>query len=64
MPGQLLNPSLELFDTDPVRSSDHKPYFGDLHVHTKWSFDAFAFGTIATPRDAYRYALGNQINHP
>lgn len=64
MPGQLLNPSLELFDTDPVRSSDRKPYFGDLHVHTKWSFDAFAFGTIATPRDAYRYALGYPINHP
>ena len=33
-------------------------YFGDLHVHTTYSFDAFAFGTLATPHDAYRYALG------
>jgi hypothetical protein len=64
MPGQLLNPSLDLFDTNAARSSDRKPFFGDLHVHTKWSFDAFAFGTIATPRDAYRYALGYPINHP
>ena len=39
-------------------------YFGDLHVHTTYSFDAFAFGTIATPADAYRYARGERIRHP
>ena len=39
-------------------------YFGDLHVHTTYSFDAFIFGTLATPYDAYRYAKGEAIRHP
>jgi len=39
-------------------------YFGDLHVHTTNSLDAFQFGTLATPDDAYRYAQGEAIKHP
>ena len=40
------------------------PYFGDLHVHTRYSFDAYVFGVTATPYDAYRYAKGEMIKHP
>ena len=40
------------------------PYFGDLHVHTRYSFDAYVFGVNATPYDAYRYAKGQMIKHP
>ncbi len=38
--------------------------FGELHVHTQLSFDAFIFGVRATPDDAYRYARGEEITHP
>ena len=43
---------------------ERQAYFGDLHVHTRFSFDAFMFGTRATPDDAYRYARGEAITHP
>ena len=51
-----------------IRATDtptlRKAYFGDLHVHTANSFDAFTIGTLATPHDAYRYAKGEAISHP
>ena len=48
----------------PGYNEDKNVYFGDLHVHTKHSFDAYIFGTTATPDDAYKYAKGNSIQHP
>lgn len=38
-------------------------YFGDLHVHTRLSVDAFAFGALGYPDDAYRYARGEPVKH-
>ncbi|MDA1076234.1 MAG: DUF3604 domain-containing protein [Proteobacteria bacterium] len=37
--------------------------FGDLHVHTRYSFDAYIFNVRATPDDAYRYAKGEPLKH-
>jgi hypothetical protein len=36
-------------------------YFGNFHVHTRWSFDASINGAIAGPDEAYRWAKGEQI---
>ena len=38
-------------------------YFGDLHLHTGYSMDAFAFGTRTTPEDSYRYAMGEPVEY-
>ena len=47
-------------EPNPLRNA----YFGDLHVHTNFSYDAFLNGTRATPHDAYRYAKGEALTHP
>lgn len=47
--------------TAPERNA----YFGEQHVHTSWSFDAYIFGNhITGPADAYKYAKGETIKHP
>src|SRR5215467_1514473 len=44
---------------------DRKAFFGETHVHTSWSFDAYIFGnTMTGPADAYKYAKGETIKHP
>lgn len=50
---------------DPMRDPPRRQvYFGDLHAHTWYSFDAFIFGSRTTPDDAYRYARGEPLRHP
>jgi len=39
-------------------------YFGDLHIHTKNSFDAYIFNVRSTPDDVYRFAKGESVRHP
>ena len=38
-------------------------YFGDLHIHTGWSFDAYVSNVRTTPDDAYRFGKGEAIPH-
>ena len=47
-----------------AEAQERNAYFGETHVHTGWSFDAYIFGnTKTTPADAYRYAKGEPIKH-
>lgn len=48
----------------PAEHAQVRPLFGDLHMHTAFSFDAFTFKTTATPDDAYEFAQGRPLAHP
>jgi hypothetical protein len=41
-----------------------RPLFGDLHVHTSYSFDSYLSSQRRDPWDAYRYAKGEAIVLP
>jgi hypothetical protein len=45
----------------PAPNPDNNVYFGDVHVHTGWSFDALTNGSKTTPTDAYAWAQGKPI---
>ncbi|MGO4840145.1 DUF3604 domain-containing protein, partial [Rhizobiaceae sp. 2RAB30] len=48
-----------------AQAQERQAYFGETHVHTGWSFDAYIFGnTLTGPADAYAYAKGQPIKHP
>jgi hypothetical protein len=43
------------------RNFPTRPFFGDTHLHTSFSFDAGAFGARLGPSDAYRFAKGEEV---
>ena len=45
-----------------TKNTNKNLYWGDLHVHTTLSFDAYIGGNRATPNDAYRFAKGETIS--
>ncbi len=47
-------------DSNPLRNA----YFGDLHVHSSYSSDAYMWRVRLTPQDAYRYAFGESVLLP
>jgi len=44
-------------DVNPLRNA----YFGETHIHTSYSLDAYLGGTRLTPSDAYRFAKGEEV---
>ncbi len=46
-------------------NAERNAYFGETHLHTSWSVDAWVMGNRLTgPADAYKYAKGEAIKHP
>ena len=43
------------------RGFPEKPLWGDTHLHTNLSMDAGLFGNRLPPRDAYRFARGEEV---
>jgi hypothetical protein len=44
---------------------ERNAYFGETHIHTSWSVDAWVMGNrITGPDEAYKYAQGQTIKHP
>ena len=43
------------------RTFPTRPFFGDTHLHTSLSFDAGAAGARLGPKEAYRFAKGEQV---
>lgn len=49
----------------PQPNPERNVYFGETHVHTSWSLDAWLGGDrITDPGDAYKYFKGQPIKHP
>ena len=47
------------------KNPDRNAYFGEEHIHTSWSVDAWLMGNrITGPDEAYKYAQGQTIKHP
>ena len=47
------------------KNPERNAYFGEEHIHTSWSVDAWVMGNRLTgPGDAYKYAQGETIKHP
>ncbi len=52
-------------EQSPKPNPDRNAYFGDEHIHTSWSVDAWLMGNRLTgPDDALKYAQGQTIKHP
>lgn len=52
-------------DSLPPPNPDRDVFFGQTHLHTSWSLDAYVIGnTVTGPEEAYRYAMGEPVKHP
>jgi len=59
---QQVHPAKPAYSPYAGRNFPTRPFFGDTHLHTSFSMDAGAFGARLGPRDAYRFARGEQVD--
>ncbi len=50
-------PESSVVNSNPLRNA----YFGETHMHTSYSLDAYLGGTRLTPSDAYLFAKGEAV---
>lgn len=51
----------EAYSPYAKRTFPERPLWGDNHVHTSLSMDAGGFGNRLSPREAYRFARGEEV---
>ncbi|TCK09589.1 uncharacterized protein DUF3604 [Marinobacterium mangrovicola] len=57
----VITPVWSASEADAPQNPLKEAYFGETHVHTGVSMDAFIAGNRLTPDDAYRFAKGEEI---
>jgi hypothetical protein len=66
--GSADGPRAPALSDDREPCADHDPrrnlYWGDLHVHTALSFDAWIYDVRLNPDDAYAFARGEEVRLP
>ena len=66
-PGEICGLSLALLVLPIIAGNgiqagvQRSPFFGDLHVHSSWSLDSYVNFNRVGPREAYRFALGEEV---
>jgi hypothetical protein len=61
--GEVSTPPNAVYKSN-VLPQDRRVFFGELHLHTTESFDAWIWGTKVTPDQAYKFARGETIMVP
>lgn len=63
-----LSTSLDINEPPPTKpivpyTNTRNLFWGDLHIHSSLSFDAYTVGVRVMPEDAYHYMKGGTIEH-
>jgi hypothetical protein len=61
--GQASTPPGATYQTS-IAPADRRAFFGEMHLHTTMSLDAWTFGTKITPDQAYKFARGETVMVP
>jgi hypothetical protein len=56
--------TMQAASTAEVRPDQRRVFFGELHLHTSLSLDAWTYGTKLMPADAYKFGRGDTVMVP